>query len=96
MRKIVKNKIASLELTILKTTKCSDWHLSWGLGTNKLGKLHLLSNGYFIWEGIAQSRHGLVYGYGFILYAQNLVELENTIGHLDVSELKEATQILLS
>ena len=43
-------------------THCSDWHLSWGLGTNHIGELELDKvNNRFIWTGHQQGRHGQIW-----------------------------------
>lgn len=42
--------------------ECSDWHRTWGLGTNKIGKLSRGdSPGTYVWTGHQQGRHGQVY-----------------------------------
>jgi len=42
------------------TTPCGDWHLTWGLGTNKIGKLEKVTDTTFRWTGWAQGRHGQI------------------------------------
>lgn len=44
------------------SSQCSDWQLSWGLGTNHLGKLAKGEiAGVYIWTGHQQGRHGQVW-----------------------------------
>jgi len=45
---------------VLSKVACSDWHLTWGLGTNKLGKLEKLETNKYRWTGWAQGRHGQI------------------------------------
>mgnify|MGYP001235079926 CR=1 FL=1 len=45
-----------------KWVSCGDWMDTWGLGTNKIGKLSkgdLLDR--YVWKGLSQGRHGQVY-----------------------------------
>lgn len=42
--------------------ECTDWHLSWGLGNNKIGKLYYdTEEKIYYWTGVAQGRHGQVW-----------------------------------
>lgn len=54
---------------------CSDWHLSWGLGTNKIGKLEKLDGNKYRWTGRAQGRHGQIlmsrYTVEFLFVSEN-------------------------
>ena len=88
-------KFKDLLKTSIKKVKCSDWNLTWGLGTNKLGVLHKLETGY-LWKGTAQGRHGQKYGSGFILFDANLNRVDSTkdFGYLTQSEVINSVNIL--
>lgn len=46
----------------MKNTGCGDWYRSWGLGTNKIGKLYATETpGTYLWKGHSQGRHGQVW-----------------------------------
>jgi len=49
----------------LKKTGCGDWYRTWGLGTNKVGHLHIELVEHcpvnFVWKGHCQGRHGQVW-----------------------------------
>ena len=43
----------------MASVKCSDWHLTWGFGTNKIGRLYYdPKDDIYIWRGHCQGRHG--------------------------------------
>lgn len=46
---------------IITKVPCSDWGLTWGLGTTLIGRLQILSPDTFVWRGKSQGRHGQVY-----------------------------------
>lgn len=96
MNASAKNYLAHKGLKVVKSVDCSDWHLTWGLGTNKIGKLHLLNDGTFFWYGKSQGRHGQKYGSGFIRFSSDLdrIATDFACGSLDTGELKKAVQRL--
>ncbi len=72
----------------LKKVGCGDWHRSWGLGTNHIGKLAVLDNGYFLWFGHCQGRHGQTWGKG----QQVLFSLDEATGGFTVIDrVKDGT-----
>jgi len=95
MNKAANQYLQDLNLSPVNNTKCSDWYLTWGFGTNKLGKLFLLNNSTFFWYGQSQGRHGQKYGSGFLHYDKdlNLIKSYN-FGSIDFNELKKASELL--
>lgn len=51
----------------IKEIACGDWHLGWGIGHNKVGKLSVDDSGVFTWRGHSKSRHGYVTNKGATL-----------------------------
>jgi hypothetical protein len=94
MNKPAKNYLQDLNLNPVNNTKCSDWHLTWGLGTNKFGKLFLLNNGDFFWYGQSQGRHGQKYGSGFFHFDKDLKIINRTFKSIDLGEVKKASELL--
>lgn len=46
-------------LVDLYSVGCSDWHHTWGMGTNKIGRLYYEpTDDIYIWRGHCQGRHG--------------------------------------
>lgn len=50
------------QVKYIQSTQCSDWGRTWGLGTNKLGKLRRTDNEVYPyeWKGMAEGRHNQV------------------------------------
>jgi len=48
------------------TCPASDWHHSWGMGTNKIGKVRIVDaeQNIYSWSGHSQGRHGQVWNRG--------------------------------
>jgi len=71
-----------------KSVACGDWHHSWGLGTNKIGKLSLTEAGEEVstykWKGHSQGRHGSVWNKG----AESIVTHNEKTGELTVEAIK--------
>ena len=93
MNKFAKNYLNEVNLKPLNVVKCSDWHLTWGLGTNKIGKLYLLSDSSFFWYGQSQGRHGQKYGSNFIRFDENLNKIFGSWS-IDLNEVKKAIKLL--
>jgi hypothetical protein len=92
-----KNYLSSIGQSVTKSASCSDWGRTWGFGTNKLGKLHLLEDGTYLWYGKAQGRHGqiLIRPY-FSHIGQNLELLGGDKLNIDHRDLLESIRILKS
>lgn len=63
------------------TVQCSDWHRSWGFGTNHIGKLTKNEDGTYLWKGHQQGRWGAVWNRGmavlFRLVGDDQIEVIN-------------------
>lgn len=67
-------------------TNCSDWYRSWGLGTNKIGKLETTDiPGTYLWKGHCQGRHGQIWN----RRSKTLFSLAN--GEITIIEQKGAS-----
>jgi hypothetical protein len=93
MNKNAKEYLNKVNLEPLNVVKCSDWHLTWGLGTNKLGKLYLLDNNTFFWYGASQGRHGQKYGSNFIHFDENLDKIFGSWS-IDLNEVRKSVNLL--
>ena len=85
------------------TVACGDWYRTWGLGTNKLGKLTKGElEGIYIWKGHQQGRHGQKYTKKYSITFKYLGEnegieiLTNESGYSlpDYRDIFEAIRIL--
>jgi hypothetical protein len=77
----------------LKSVPCSDWMLSWGLGTNHLGKLSL-KDGLFTWKGHCQGRHGQILQKTFTVSWQDGTNLDEIGLNITRSELIKSINLL--
>lgn len=87
----------------LTKVNCGDWHETWGMGTNKIGKLsiEIITDCpiNFVWKGHSQGRHGQVWNRGAnarLMLVNGELEITKQKGDIPRIEIiKNAVNILL-
>lgn len=98
------NAINQIKVRGLHSEQCGDWHRSWGLGTNKIGKLYRIDKETktYLWKGYCQGRHGqtwnlntrILFHVDFDKNTFNVLESNKKCSLPDIMDVREAVERL--